>query len=113
MLKKMWMMSGKSKCVEDERAVDWLKPNWGPRRRHACGNLVRHHIIHLLAAHHTKGTGTMMMKAKTFARVTGYHFSPGPLNLSLGWYASGANWSQVEQNRAKVRKNGKTWENFH
>ena len=37
---------------EDEKAVDWLKPNWGTR--HACGNLVRHHIIHLLAAQHTK-----------------------------------------------------------
>ena len=33
---------------EDERAVDWLKPNWGTR--HARGNLIRHHIIHLLAA---------------------------------------------------------------
>ena len=36
----------------DEKAVDWLKPNWGTR--HACGNLVRHHIIHLLAAQHIK-----------------------------------------------------------
>ena len=37
-----------SSSWEDEGAVDWLKPNWGTR--HACGNLIRHHIIHLLAA---------------------------------------------------------------
>ena len=46
---------------EDERTVDWLKPNWGLGGM-PCGNLVRRHIIHLLAAQHIP-MRTLMMKA--------------------------------------------------